>query len=80
MSDREFAISELGRVDDVFFLFGMIYIVILSCCVGIVMISFALNVRPIHIDEPGVFAGPGTVSSYATGPALTVAGRGAVNV
>jgi hypothetical protein len=57
MSDPEPAVSEFWEVDD--FGFGMVGVYLLS---GFVVVAgFAIDIGRPHIDEPGVFAGTGSI-------------------
>ena len=63
--DGEFAMSELGDLEDLALLmFGMMYLVLLLrllCLLLVVVCGSAVVIRCAHVDVPGMFARAGAI-------------------
>jgi hypothetical protein len=77
----ELPMSELGDVEDLALLFGMLYLLLLSWWLLLIVVcGFAVVIRCAHVDIAGMFARAASISSHTTGPAFTIAGAGPVGV
>ena len=76
--DGEFAMSELGDLEDLALLmFGMMYLLLLLLfwlLWFVIVCGRAVVIRCAHVDVPGVFTGAASVLGHTTGPAHAITG------
>ena len=66
--------SELGDLEDLALLFGMLYFHLLVLLVFVVVCGRAVLVRDAHVHKTSVFAGSRSILAYPPSPAQAIAG------
>ena len=79
LSDGEFAMSELGDLEEVILAIRCVLSISLSCCF-VVVCGGAVLVRDAHVDIAGMFTGSGPICGHTTGPALAITGSCSIHV
>jgi hypothetical protein len=79
LSDGEFAMSELGDLEEVILAIGCFLSISVGCCF-VVVCGGAVLVRDAHIHVTGVFTGSASICGHTPCPALAITGGCAVRV
>ena len=79
MLHGEFAMSELGDLEEVLLAIRCILSISVGCCF-VVVCGGAVVVRDAHIDVAGVFTGSTSICGHTTSPARAITTSGSIGI